>query len=88
MKEIIYVSFWFSSHWCAGTLQITDKDITYWADGYYITEQKIKSDKVKSVGTVIKTKSGVIILINNNVEYFIKNNKIKMSIKYKTLSKN
>jgi hypothetical protein len=78
---IIYLSFYFSGHLCAGSLQINDDKITYWNDGNYITEAIIKSDKA-GYDRIIKTESGRIIVIGYRyVQYFIDNKIMRQEIK-------
>ena len=82
MIKIIYIAFWFNSHWCSGAIQITPKNVSYWNDGIYVTESINKSDLLKGIGQVIRTESGVIIIVKKTkVEYFLGNKRITLHIK-------
>ena len=82
MIKIIYIAFWFNSHWCSGAIQITPEKVSYWNDGVYVKELIEKKDYVNGIGDIIKTESGVIIVINKTkVEYFLNNKRITLYIK-------
>lgn len=75
---IIYLTFFFSGHWCSGAMQIKDNQITYWNDGTYITESIVRKDSDGS-DTIIKTETGKIILIGKQrVQYFLGNKKVTL----------
>ena len=74
---IIYLSFFFSGHWCAGAMQIKDNQITYWNDGTYITESIVRKDQDGS-DTIIKTESKVILIGKQRVEYFFNNKRVTL----------
>lgn len=85
MGKIIYIAFWFNSHWCSGTIQIAPDKISYWDNGSYKTEFIKKRDYLKKVGNVIKTESGLVIIINKTkIKYFLKNKIVTLHIKCQT----
>ncbi len=82
MEKIIYIAFWFNSHWCSGAIQISTEKVSYWNNGLYVTELINKRDYVKKVGDVLKTESGVVMVITKTkLEYFIGNKIITLHIK-------
>lgn len=82
MIKIIYISFLFNSHWCAGVMQFKDNTITYWKDGKYATEEIVKTNVINKSESVLKTESGVIILFKKGrAEYFVGNKKTVMHFK-------
>jgi len=74
---IIYLTFFFSGHWCAGAMEIKDNQITYWNDGNYVTESIVRKDQNGS-DTIIKTESKVILISKSKVEYFVDNKRITL----------
>jgi hypothetical protein len=74
---IIYLTFFFSGHWCAGAMQIKDSQITYWNDGKYVTETIVRKDQNGS-DTIIKTESKVILISKSKVQYFVDNKKVTL----------
>lgn len=75
MKEIIYISFWFNSHWCAGALQIQNDTITYWKGDRYVNERIISINKV-GADKVVKTEKTILLIDRLSVKYFQKNEKV------------
>ena len=81
MKEIIYISFLFNSHWCAGVVQLKDDNITYWKDGKYQTENIVSKNDIDSK-KIIKTDKGTLLLIGKkSIKYFSGNNLVTLYIK-------
>jgi hypothetical protein len=74
---IIYLTFFFSGHWCAGAMEIKDNKITYWNDGKYVTEVIVRKDQDGS-DTIIKTESKVILISKSKVQYFVDNKKVTL----------
>jgi hypothetical protein len=80
MKEIIYISFWFNSHWCAGVVEIKNDSITYWRGDRYVKEAIVRTDKVDKE-RIFKTDSNLVLINNRNIKYFEKNRLVKFSRK-------
>jgi hypothetical protein len=80
MKEIIYISFWFNSHWCAGVVQIKNDSLTYWRGDRYVKESIVKLDKIKRE-LIVKTKSGIVLINDHSVKYFDKNRLVRFARK-------
>jgi hypothetical protein len=80
MKEIIYISFWFNSHWCAGVVEIKNDSITYWRGDRYVKEAIVRTDKVEKE-RIFKTDSNLVLINNRNIKYFEKNRLVKFSRK-------
>lgn len=58
-------------------MRIDRNNVTYWNDGFYITESIIKRDTVESE-TFIRTPSKVISIGRGRVKYFVKNKQITL----------
>jgi hypothetical protein len=80
MKERIYISFWFNSHWCAGVVEIKNDSITYWRGDRYVKEAIVRTDKVEKE-RIFKTDSNLVLINNRNIKYFEKNRLVKFSRK-------
>jgi hypothetical protein len=76
MKEIIYISFWFNSNWCAGVVQIKNDSLTYWRGDRYVKEWIVRADKIDKE-RIFKTESNLVLINDRSIKYFDRNRLVK-----------
>ena len=76
MKEIIYLSFYFNSHWCAGVMQIKNDTITYWKKDHYVSERIVSINQLEKK-RLLKTDKTVLLINRWSVEYIERDRFVK-----------
>jgi hypothetical protein len=76
MKEIIYLSFYFNSHWCAGVMQIKNDTLTYWKKDRYVAE-RIVEVKAFEKKRLVRTDKTVLLINRWSVEYIERDRFVK-----------